>query len=74
MHDACAYTPHYYYITTGRRRVCIPPRVGWMCERRATLIKRDIILEREQLERQRIRQVLLLYTIYIQCCLVGAYQ
>jgi hypothetical protein len=51
--------------STGRRRVCIPPRVGWMCERRATLIKRDIILEREQLERQRIRQVLQLLCIHL---------
>ncbi|CAM9498728.1 unnamed protein product, partial [Ectocarpus fasciculatus] len=37
----------------GRRRVCVPPKVGWMCERKATLIKHDIILEREQEERQR---------------------
>lgn len=35
----------------GRRRVCVPPKVGWMCERKATLIKHDIILEREQEER-----------------------
>lgn len=26
-------------------------QVGWMCERKATLIKHDIILEREQTER-----------------------
>ncbi|CAM9416847.1 unnamed protein product, partial [Discosporangium mesarthrocarpum] len=37
----------------GRRRVCVPPKVGWMCERKATLIKHDIILEREQAERQK---------------------
>ncbi|CAM9129395.1 unnamed protein product [Ectocarpus sp. 12 AP-2014] len=37
----------------GRRRVCVPPKVGWMCERKATLIKHDIILEREQEERRR---------------------
>eukprot|EP00903_Cladosiphon_okamuranus_P016231 g14974.t1 len=36
-----------------RRRVCVPPRAGWMCERKATLIKHDIILEREQEERRR---------------------
>lgn len=35
----------------GRRRVCVPPKAGWMCERKATLIKHDIILEREQEER-----------------------
>jgi hypothetical protein len=37
----------------GNRRVCIPPKVGWMCERRATLIKCSIVLERELQERMR---------------------
>ncbi|CAM9225803.1 unnamed protein product, partial [Sphacelaria rigidula] len=39
---------------SGRRRVCVPPKIGWMCERKATLIKHDIILEREQEERRRL--------------------
>lgn len=40
----------------GRRKVCIPPAPGWMCKRKATLIKMHVVLERERLERERKRR------------------
>ena len=40
----------------GKRRVCVPPVVGYMCSRKALLVKRDIVLERERVERERKRR------------------
>ncbi len=40
----------------GSRRVCIPPKAGWMCERAVILVKMSITLERELEERQRQQQ------------------
>jgi len=37
----------------GSRNVCIPPKVGWMCERPVIMIKMTITLERELEERRR---------------------
>jgi len=40
----------------GNRRVCVPPKPGWMCERMACLLKMDICLEREKAERERVKR------------------
>jgi len=40
----------------GNRRVCVPPKPGWMCERKAYLLKMDICLEREKAERERVKR------------------
>ena len=37
----------------GDRRVCVPPAPGYMCQRRATLVKMHIVLQRERVERFR---------------------
>ena len=42
----------------GDRRVCVPPKPGWMCERMACLLKMDICLEREKAERERVKREL----------------
>ena len=28
----------------GDRRVCVPPSAGWMCERKAMMLKKEITL------------------------------
>jgi len=40
----------------GTRNVCIPPKAGWMCERKVILVKMKITLERELVERNRTNQ------------------
>ncbi len=37
-----------------RRRVCIPPDLEWMCNRRAHLMRMDIVLERQAKEQKRM--------------------
>ncbi|KAH8095105.1 hypothetical protein JL720_2381 [Aureococcus anophagefferens] len=33
----------------GRRKVCVPPQQGWMCERQADIFKMHVVLQREKL-------------------------
>ena len=40
----------------GSRLVCVPPKIGWMCERPSLLVKMTITLEKELLERQKQQQ------------------
>ena len=39
----------------GKRNVCVPPRVGWMCKRSAVLIRMNITLESRMVERRRMQ-------------------
>ncbi len=39
----------------SRRRVCIPPNLEWMCERRAHVMRMDIVLERQAKEQKRMK-------------------
>lgn len=39
---------------TGVRRVCVPPKVGWMCKRRAIMVRMHFVLESTMVERRRI--------------------
>ena len=32
----------------GNKKVCVPPKPGWMCKRRADLFKCRVILQREK--------------------------
>jgi len=36
-----------------KRKVCVPPKHGWMCEREAIMVKEYVLLERELVERDR---------------------
>ena len=38
----------------GTKRVCVPPKIGWMCKRRAVMIRTHFILESTMVERRRI--------------------
>lgn len=37
----------------GIKRVCVPPKVGWMCERRAIMVRKHLLLESSMIERRR---------------------
>ena len=39
----------------GRKRVCVPPKVGWMCKRRAIMVRVHFVLESTMVERRRIQ-------------------
>ena len=38
----------------GKRRVCVPPKVGWACSRPAILVRSHFVLESTMLEKRRI--------------------
>ena len=40
-------------VMTGRSQVCVPPSVGWMCERPALLVRRKVAYEENMRERRR---------------------
>ncbi len=41
-------------IQTGRSLVCIPPAIGWMCERPALVVKMKVAYEENMLEKRRL--------------------
>ena len=41
--------------TNGDKKVCVPPKMGWMCNRSAVLVRMNILLEGGMIERRRIQ-------------------
>ena len=39
----------------GKKRVCVPPKIGWMCRRRGILVRKHFVLESTMVERRRIQ-------------------
>ena len=41
-------------IQTGRLQVCIPPAIGWMCERPALVVRMKVAYEENMIEKRRL--------------------
>lgn len=39
----------------GKKKVCVPPAFGWMCERPAVMLKADLVTERNQEVKRRMK-------------------
>lgn len=55
QHPKCRFQRCCCVDTQGKKRVCVPPAFGWMCERPAVMLKAHLLTERNQEQRRRMK-------------------